>query len=91
MSQIVVSSDEFPDIVACYLLQCIIGDDITIDNPLFIQLIERMKNAGLRGNLLHMYLNIDGNLRIKYKYIADTLFNETNIAAVIKVLPNETK
>lgn len=96
MAQIVVSSSEFPDIVACFLLECVarLDEGLPIDNPLFLDLVAKMKNAGMRGYLLHTFLGMDATQRIKYKYISETLFNETNNASMIRVMPetpDETK
>jgi hypothetical protein len=90
--QIKITANEFPDIVACYLLECMqLRNEIPLDNELFDQLLNKMYRSGIRANLLWMYMNMDGNYRVKYKLIRDALFNEGNESSLIRVLPDETK
>lgn len=86
MSQITIGAEQFPDIVACYLLECIADrKNLPFDNPLFEELLQKFYNAGLRANLFVMYMNMNGNERIKYKLIRNALFNEGSISSVIRV------
>ncbi len=88
MAQITVESNEFPDIVMCYLLQCLKeGKKLTIHNELFDYVLERLHNAGISANLLWAYMNMDTMLRVKYHQVADSLFNESVNSSYIKVLP----
>ena len=90
MAQISITADEFPDIVACYLLECLQErKELPFINPLFDDLLQKMWNAGLRANLLHMFLAMNGTERIKYRLIRKALFNEGTSSSIIRVESEE--
>jgi len=86
MAQITITAEEFPDIVAAYLLECVQNrKELPFDNPLYNNLLQKMYNAGLRANLLLMYMNMDGNERVRYRMIRKALFYEGNSSSIIRV------
>jgi hypothetical protein len=90
MAQIKVTAGEFPNIIICYLLECIRDrKELPFDNPLFENLLDKMFNSGIRANLLWEFMNMDGNFRIKYKMIRDSLFNEGMDSSLIRVIPDK--
>lgn len=84
--QIEIKSSDFPYIIACYLLECIQNkDSLSIENVEYKELLDKMYFLGLRSNLLWMYMNMDGNFRVKYKMIRKALFNEAP-SALIRII-----
>jgi len=94
MAQITVDPDVFQNIVACFLLEAMQTREngtYSFSNEMFNQLLDHMWNGGIRSNLLAMYLSMDGNDRVKYKMIADALFNIGNNSSLIRVNPSKDK
>jgi hypothetical protein len=92
MAQITVDSSVFQNIISCFLLECLQtrkDGQFTFANELWNQILDHMYNAGIKSNLLYAYLRMDGNDRIKYKMIADALFNIGNNNSLIRVNPIE--
>jgi hypothetical protein len=90
MAQITVDSDEFQNIISCFLLECLQTrrkGEFNFTNELWNQVLDHMWNAGIRSNLLYAYINMNGNDRIKYKMINDALFNIGNNNSLIRVNP----
>lgn len=90
MAQIVVESDEFQNIVACFLLEAIQTREsgtYHFTNELFNQLLNHMWSGGIRSNLLVCFLGMPGNDRVKYKMIRKALFNEGTNDSIIRVEP----
>ncbi|MFW6129962.1 MAG: hypothetical protein ACOC56_02185 [Atribacterota bacterium] len=84
MASIVVDSNTFPDIVASYLLDIMINDS-EIENELFDEILEKLQRGGMKSYLMNYFLQMDGESRIKYKMIKQTLRNETNQKSVITI------
>lgn len=88
MSQISVSLEEFPNILICFLLDCL-NHGSTIGNENFDTVLRKMKNAGIRSNLLQAYIDMQGNDRVLYKFIRPILMNLTKGTARITVTNGE--
>lgn len=70
-----VNPNEYQDLVIAFLLDMLIHGNPT-DNKEFDFVLERMKTAGLRGNLLTSFLQMPGQSRVLYKIIRPVLFKE---------------
>lgn len=76
MSQISVSLEEFSDVLICFLLDCL-NHGSTIDNENFDMVLRKMKNAGIRSNLLQAYIDMPGSDRVRYKFVRPVLMGLT--------------
>ena len=75
MSQISISSDEFPNILMSFLLDCM-NNGSPLVNEDFDVVLRKMKNAGVRSNLLQAYISMEGKYRVLYKFVRPVLMNE---------------
>jgi hypothetical protein len=78
MPTINVTPNDFVDIVSCFLIDNMIGDELLIDNEEWDIIISKMEKCGLKSYLMHMYMNMPSKTRTKYKYI-DNIFHTDDI------------
>ena len=69
MPTINVTPNEFTDIVASFLIDNMVGDDLLLENEEWDIIIKKMEKCGLKSYLMHMYMNMDTKTRTKYKNI----------------------
>jgi len=85
MSQISVPIDDFPNIICAWLLDCL-NHGSPLDNENFDTILRKMKNAGIRSNLLQMYIDMEpANDRVLYKIIRPVLMQEKKGTARITI------
>jgi hypothetical protein len=75
MPRIKVTSSEYGDIVAAFLYDKLINPDAVIpnlNNPEFDGLMEIMNRKGMRAVLMHYWLSMDPQMRVKYRLIQNT-------------------
>ena len=90
MSQISVSSDEFPNIIACFLLD-LLNHGSSLQNENFDVILRKLKNAGIRSNLLQMYIDMSGNDRVLYKFVRPVLMGITKGTTRITIANGEAE
>lgn len=84
MGQIIVSPEDFQDVLTAYLLELLIHGNPT-NNELFSEIVEKMRKAGLKANLLTMFLDMNAQNRVLYKMIRNPLMKESSSRSVITV------
>jgi|WetSurMetagenome_2_1015567.scaffolds.fasta_scaffold01001_28 hypothetical protein len=76
MSSIIVSTEDYQDILMVYLLD-MLNNGNKVNNPLFDKFLSKLNLAGLKGPLLNCVLEMDAQNRIQYSIIKSSLFNGT--------------
>ena len=88
MSSISVSPEQFQDVLTAYLLDLLVNENPT-DNVEFDVVLKKMKNAGLKSNLLTMFLDMPGQSRILYKMIKPVLMKDTIGKSYINIINSD--
>lgn len=71
--KITVNSREFADLVLIFLYDKMINEDTILpDYDRFNEISETLKNKGMRSILMHYYLGLDSQMRLKYKRIKES-------------------
>lgn len=74
MSSIILSTEDFQDVLMVYLLDLLTHGN-EVENEIFDKFLERLKLSGLKGPLLNYVLSMDAQNRIQYSLIKSTLYN----------------
>ncbi|MFA5025433.1 MAG: hypothetical protein WC503_02940 [Candidatus Shapirobacteria bacterium] len=90
MSQISVTGDEFPNILCAFLLD-LLNHGSSLQNENFDVILRKLKNAGIRSNLLQMYIDMPGNDRVLYKFVRPILMGITKGTARITITNGGTE
>jgi hypothetical protein len=81
MAKLTLNSSEWSDIVVCFLYDKMCYPDEVIPaeiNLNFNDLAEILKRKALKGILQHYYINIDPQLRTRYRLIMQTMRPDSN-------------
>jgi Zn-finger domain-containing protein len=69
MATVKVTEDTFPDIVALFILDYIMSDDMVIDNEKWEYFIDILHGKGLKTELVKYYIATNANEKSRYKEI----------------------
>ena len=89
MAKIRLTSDQWGDFVATFLLDAVVHDDVLVDNEDFRILMDNMK-AKMKTQLLKYYLEMDTSMRSNYRRVRKDLVGETEAETIIDI-KNPTK
>jgi hypothetical protein len=90
MAKVRLTSDEWGDFVATFLLDAAVHDDVLEGNDEFRELMHQIKSK-LKPQLLKYYLNLDANMRTNYRRVRKGLVGETEQQTDILVKGKPTK
>lgn len=90
MAKVNVTPNEFADLVVIFLFDKFLHpNEIVSDNKLFNELIDNMRGKGMKPLLMNYYMDLDANMRVKYKRIKDVLDGTSSESSVINILPEK--
>jgi hypothetical protein len=69
MATVKVTEDTFPDIVALFILDYIMSDDMVVDNEKWEYFIDKLHGKGLKTELVKYYIATNANEKSRYKEI----------------------
>lgn len=82
MAKVNLTSKEWGDFIAVFLLDAVIHDDVLDINPEFRDLIDELRGK-LKPQLLKYYLQLSSDMRANYRRVRKDLIgqteNETNV------------
>jgi hypothetical protein len=88
MAGINITPDEFPGIVASFLLDAMMNDKILTGNEEFNTLIDKIKSS-TKPSLLNYYMTLDAIERSKYKAIQKSFIDGGQSSIVINGEPEK--
>ncbi len=84
MPKIQVDSDTWPNIIIAYLMDKMLHpDEISENNELFNDIMDKMKKKGMLPLLRHYYLEMDANWRMRYRLDKIAMTNQLPCQKII--------
>ena len=78
-----VTQDQFCDLVVSFLLDKVMNPEKVIpDNEEFNEFVDDLRRGGLRPKAIAYYMNMDSEMRVKYKLLKPVLLGKKDTGNV---------